>query len=184
MTSAIELDLTLNGRAVRVSTSPGRLLRDLLREGLGLTGTKDGCRDGMCGACAVHLDGEVVKSCLVLAGELDGRHVTTIEGLADGDRLHPVQRAMSEQFAIQCGFCTPGMVMTIAALAAEDGPRTDDEIREALAGNICRCTGYVRIVAAARAAFAELRPADPADAVDPADATGVAAGSPPAEEPR
>jgi carbon-monoxide dehydrogenase small subunit len=178
MTDAVELGLTLNGRPLRVSTSPGRLLRDLLREDLGLTGTKDGCRDGMCGACAVHIDGDVVKSCLVLAGELDGRHVTTIEGLANGERLHPVQRAMSEQFAIQCGFCTPGMVMTIAALAAEDGPSSDDEIREALAGNICRCTGYVRIVAAARAAIAELRSSGGAGAATGATAASADPGGP------
>jgi carbon-monoxide dehydrogenase small subunit len=107
----------------------------------------------MCGACSVHLDGEVVKSCLVLAGEVEGRSVTTIEGMANGDELHPVQRAMADAFAIQCGFCTPGMVMTIAALADGDPPTSDDEIREALAGNICRCTGYVRIVAAARTAL-------------------------------
>ena len=155
MSRPVELPLTVNGRPTRVTTVPGRLLRDLLRNELGLTGTKDACRDGMCGACSVHLDGEVVKSCLVLAAEVEGRSVTTIEGMADGAELHPVQRAMADAFAIQCGFCTPGMVMTIAALADGVAPTSDDEIREALAGNICRCTGYVRIVAAARAAFEE-----------------------------
>ena len=125
-----------------------RLLRDFIRDDLGLTGTKSACDDGMCGACSVHLDGKVVKSCLVLAAEVDGREVTTVEGIGSAEGLHPVQQALAENFAAQCGFCTPGFVMTITAMLADDPHPGVEDVRHGLTGNICRCTGYVRIVRA------------------------------------
>ncbi|HZD67594.1 MAG TPA: (2Fe-2S)-binding protein [Actinomycetes bacterium] len=142
--------LTVNGRAVTSTVPAQRLLRDFLRDQLGLTGTKGACEDGMCGSCSVHLDGRVVKSCLLLAAEADGQSVTTIEGLAPAGGLHPVQQALIDNFGFQCGFCTPGFAMTMAALVEEPGAAELDaeSAREALVGNICRCTGYVRIVAA------------------------------------
>jgi carbon-monoxide dehydrogenase small subunit len=141
------ITLTVNGRRHTRTVPAQRLLRDFLREDLALTGTKGACEDGMCGSCSVHLDGLVVKSCLVLAVEADGATVTTIEGLASGGQLHPVQQALIDNFGFQCGFCTPGVAMTMASLV-EDQPELDaDQAREALVGNICRCTGYVRIVA-------------------------------------
>jgi carbon-monoxide dehydrogenase small subunit len=140
------LDLTVNGEPVRRPVPDHRLLREFLRDDLGLTGTKIGCEDGMCGACSVLLDGAVVKSCLVLAGDADGCAVTTIEGVATADGLSAVQQSMIDHFGFQCGFCTPGFVMTITALLAS-GQRFDSgSVREALVGNICRCTGYQSIV--------------------------------------
>jgi carbon-monoxide dehydrogenase small subunit len=145
------ITVRVNGRQQTRTVPAQRLLRDLLRDDLGLTGTKGACEDGMCGSCSVHLDGQVVKSCLVLAVEADGAAVTTIEGLATDGQLHPVQQALIDNFGFQCGFCTPGFAMTMASLVenqGEDQPELDaDEAREALVGNICRCTGYVRIVA-------------------------------------
>jgi carbon-monoxide dehydrogenase small subunit len=126
-----------------------------VRDDLGLTGTKGACDDGMCGSCSVHVDGEVVKSCLMLAVEADGGDVVTVEGMGSPERLHSVQAALADQFAVQCGYCTPGFVMTIAALLEDDPDRPEDELRHELAGNICRCTGYVRIVRAALAAGRE-----------------------------
>jgi aerobic carbon-monoxide dehydrogenase small subunit len=141
------IGVTVNGRLQRRTVPSTRLLRDFLRDDLGLTGTKGACEDGMCGSCSVHLDGRVVKSCLLLAVEADGAEVTTIEGLATNGQLHPVQQALIDNFGFQCGFCTPGFAMTMADLI-EHRPELDaDEAREALTGNICRCTGYVRIVA-------------------------------------
>jgi carbon-monoxide dehydrogenase small subunit len=141
-----EINLTVNRQAERRTVADHRLLRDFLRDDLGLTGTKVGCEDGMCGACSVLVNGSVVKSCLMLAAEVDGRHVETIEGLGSVGRLHPVQQAMIDQFGFQCGFCTPGFVMTMAALLAEDAQYDEESAREALVGNICRCTGYQSIV--------------------------------------
>ena len=139
--------LTVNGRAVTRTIPAQRLLRDFLRDDLGLTGTKGACEDGMCGSCSVHLDGRVVKSCLLLAVEADGQAVTTIEGLAPDGGLHPVQQALIDNFGFQCGFCTPGFAMTMASLVDEQPDLDAEGAREALVGNICRCTGYVRIVA-------------------------------------
>jgi aerobic carbon-monoxide dehydrogenase small subunit len=136
---------TVNGQQVKRTVPDHRLCRDFLREDLLLTGTKAACEDGMCGSCSVHLDGQVVKSCLLLAVELDGRSVTTIEGLASGE-LHPVQQAFIDNFGFQCGFCTPGFIMTVAALVRDYPDLTAEQAREALVGNICRCTGYTRIV--------------------------------------
>jgi aerobic carbon-monoxide dehydrogenase small subunit len=152
--------LTVNGRAVTREVAAQRLLRDFLRDDLGLTGTKGACEDGMCGSCSVHLDGQVVKSCLLLAVEADGQAVTTIEGLARDGELHPVQRALIDNFGFQCGFCTPGFAMTMASLIEERPDLDADEAREALVGNICRCTGYVRIVASLLDAAARSRGAD------------------------
>ena len=152
MSAERSIGVVVNGRAVRRTVADDRLLRDFLRSDLGLTGTKAACEDGMCGACSVHVDGAVVKSCLYLAALADGSAVTTIEGLARGDALHPVQQAMIDHFGFQCGFCTPGFVMTAAAIIEAGQRPTEDEWREALAGNICRCTGYTSIVEACMAA--------------------------------
>jgi carbon-monoxide dehydrogenase small subunit len=146
------VSVEVNGSAVRRPVAGARLLREFLRDDLGLTGTKIGCEDGMCGACAVLVDGSAVKSCLVLAAQVDGCAVTTIEGIAKDGVLSDVQQAMIDHFGFQCGFCTPGLVVTMTALLA-GGERYDDEsAREALVGNICRCTGYTAIVDAFLAA--------------------------------
>ena len=146
------ITVRVNRRAVRLTVDADAFLVDVLRDKLALTGTKYGCGMGECGACTVLLDGEPVFACLVLTVETDGRDVTTIEGLAGGDELHPLQRAFAERGAVQCGFCTPGMLVSAAALL-EDEPHPDEErIRAALSGNLCRCTGYTKIVEAVRAA--------------------------------
>ncbi len=143
-----DITLVINNETVSTKIAGNRLLREFIREDLGLTGTKSACEDGMCGACSVHLDGDVVKSCLVLAMEADGRTLTTIEGLAPPDGLHPVQQAMIDNFGFQCGFCTPGFIMTIVDIVDKDVVDDPEALREDLVGNICRCTGYTRIVAA------------------------------------
>ncbi|HWS52819.1 MAG TPA: (2Fe-2S)-binding protein [Pyrinomonadaceae bacterium] len=141
----IAVKCSVNGRAVTVRAYPMARLLDVLREELRLTGTKEGCGEGECGACSVLLDGELVNSCLVPVAQAEGAEVTTIEGVADGERLHAVQRAFVECGGAQCGICTPGMVLAAVRLLA-DNPRPDEaDIREALAGNLCRCTGYTRI---------------------------------------
>jgi xanthine dehydrogenase YagT iron-sulfur-binding subunit len=152
--AAADRDLTLrvNGVGRPVRLDPRSTLLDALRERLGLTGTKKGCDRGECGACTVHVDGRPVLSCLTLAVTAEGREIVTIEGLADGDELHPVQAAFVEHDALQCGFCTPGQIMSAVALVREGGARSDDEIREAMSGNLCRCSAYPQIVAAVRAA--------------------------------
>ena len=144
----------LNGDLTEVLVAPNRTLVRMLREDLGLTGTKYGCGEGDCGACTVLLDDLPVNSCLVLAAQVDGRRVTTIEGLADGDRLHPLQEAFIEKGAIQCGFCTPGMILSAKALLDEQPDPTELDIRTAISGNLCRCTGYQKIVEAIKAAAA------------------------------
>jgi len=144
-----DIRLVVNGREHRLSLDPRVTLLDALRDRLGLTGTKKGCDRGQCGACTVHLDGERVLSCLTLAVAVRGRAVTTIEGLADGDDLHPVQRAFVECDALQCGFCTPGQIMSAVALIREG---IGDDIRELMSGNLCRCGAYPNIVAAVRRA--------------------------------
>ncbi|MFI0452103.1 (2Fe-2S)-binding protein [Actinomadura sp. 6N118] len=138
--------LRLNGKTTRLTVDPRVTLLDLLRERLRLTGTKKGCDRGQCGACTVHVDGRRVLACLTLAAAAHDRTVTTIEGMSDGDRLHPVQRAFIDCDGLQCGFCTPGQVMSAAALLREGRPRTDEGIREAMSGNICRCGAYPNIV--------------------------------------
>ena len=143
-----EVSLTVNGEAVRETVEARTLLVDLLRERLGLTGTHVGCDTGQCGACVVHVDGAAVKSCTLLAVQLDGCHVVTIEGIADGETLHPMQAAFHEQHGLQCGFCTPGMVMSAIDLLNNNPSPSDAEIRRGLEGNLCRCTGYHNIVKA------------------------------------
>jgi carbon-monoxide dehydrogenase small subunit len=152
----MEIELTINGRKRRFDVEPNKLLLSLVRDDLYLTGTKYGCGIGECGACTVHLDGEAVLACMVLAVDADGRRVDTIEGVAEGNRLDPVQEAYIEEGAIQCGFCTPGFVMTTKALLAENPDPSEAEIREYLKGNYCRCTGYVNIVRAVQSAARKL----------------------------
>ena len=150
--STRQITLTVNGALHTVEVEPRQLLAYLLREDLGLTGTNVGCDTSSCGACTVLVDGDAVKSCTVLAVAVDGCELTTIEGIADGDELHPVQRAFREQHALQCGYCTPGFVVAAVALLRENPDPSEEEIRHALEGNLCRCTGYQPIVAAVRAA--------------------------------
>jgi carbon-monoxide dehydrogenase small subunit len=152
MTRTIRLHV--NDRAYEGTVEPRTSLADFLRDGLDLTGTHVGCEHGVCGACTVLLDGEPVRSCLLLAIQVDGARLTTVEGLADGERLHPLQQAFWDHHGLQCGFCTPGILLTAKALL-DDNPRpTDEQIREAISGNLCRCTGYHFIVEAIRAAAA------------------------------
>ena len=148
----MRIRLTVNGRAVECDADAEARLLDLLRETLSLTGTKEGCGEGECGACTVLVNGRPVNSCLILAPAVDGKDVLTIEGLADGDRLHPIQQAFVDSGGVQCGFCTPGFIMSAYALLKHNPEPTDDEIRTALEGNLCRCTGYERIVDAVRLA--------------------------------
>jgi xanthine dehydrogenase YagT iron-sulfur-binding subunit len=142
--------LIVNGRPVAVASDPSLTLLDALREQAALTGTKKGCDMGSCGACTVHVDGERVLSCLTLAIRCEGKHVTTIEGLSEGEALHPVQAAFVTHDALQCGYCTPGQIMSAVALIKEGHIQTDDDIREWMSGNICRCGAYPNIVAAIR----------------------------------
>ena len=152
--------LQVNGTSFAVELDAGRTLLSVLRGELGLTGSKEGCDDSECGACMVLIDGQPVNSCSFLALQAEGRTVTTVEGLASGSELHPLQRAFLEHGGGQCGFCTPGMLISATALLSADPDPTEDEIRAALSGNLCRCTGYVGIVAAVRSAAAELANAD------------------------
>jgi xanthine dehydrogenase YagT iron-sulfur-binding subunit len=147
----VEIRVRVNGCDHHVATDARVTLLDLLREQLELTGTKKGCNFGECGACTVHLDGRRVNACLVLAAAVDGREVMTIEGLAEGDRLHPVQQAFIDHDGFQCGFCTPGQIMSAVALIAEGHTSSDAEIREWMSGNLCRCAAYPQIVDAVRA---------------------------------
>ncbi|MEA5501744.1 (2Fe-2S)-binding protein [Halotia wernerae UHCC 0503] len=146
-----KVSLTVNGRAVSAEVEGRTLLVQLLREKLGLTGTHVGCDTSQCGACVVHIDGKSVKSCTTLAVAAEGANVTTIEGLANGNELHPMQAAFKEHHGLQCGFCTPGMVMSAVDLANRNSDPSEHEVREWLEGNICRCTGYHNIVKAVQA---------------------------------
>ena len=152
------IEIAINGRTYRRSVPIRMLLVDFIRDACGLTGTHVGCTfEGRCGACTVHIDGEAQKSCMKLAVQVDGRSVTTVEGLGTREHLHPLQRAFAKHHALQCGYCTPGMLMTAADLLRENPNPTNDEIRRALIGNLCRCTGYAHIVDAVRDAAAEMR---------------------------
>ena len=153
----MKLSFYVNNRLVQLETDPDRRLLDILREDLSLTGTKEGCAEGECGACTVLLDGEAVHSCLTLAVQLEGRHVVTIEGLSETGELDILQKAFVEEIAIQCGFCTTGMIMSAKALLLKNPTPTEEELRVALSGNICRCSGYVQIVRAVDRAARELR---------------------------
>ena len=144
--------LTVTGVGHEADVEPRRLLVDFIREDLGLTGTNVGCDTSQCGSCTIHIDGKAVKSCTILAAQADGATITTIEGLADNGTLHPIQEAFRDVHALQCGFCTPGMIMTAAELIESEEELTDDAIRHGLEGNLCRCTGYENIVRAVRAA--------------------------------
>jgi carbon-monoxide dehydrogenase small subunit len=151
------IQVTINGRLYQEEVEPRMLLAHFLRETIGLTGTHVGCVIGECGACSVLLDGKVVKSCLHFAVQANGREITTIEGLAKDGELNPVQEAFVKNYAFQCGYCTPGMVMTSHALLKRNPNPTEAEIRKALAGNLCMCTGYVQIVDAVKAAAKGLK---------------------------
>ncbi len=142
------IQMTINGQPVEAAVEPNRTLLQFLREDLGLTGTKHGCGLGDCGACTVILDGQPVNSCLVLAIQANGKEVLTIEGLAENGKLHPIQQAFVDNGAIQCGFCTPGMILSAKALLDANPKPTEQEIRMAISGNLCRCTGYQKIVEA------------------------------------
>jgi carbon-monoxide dehydrogenase small subunit len=142
--------LTVNNELFEVAINLNRTLLEVLREELSLTGTKESCGQGACGSCTVLLDGLPVRSCLLLAVEAEGREITSIEGLSQGEKLHPVQEAFIEHHAIQCGFCSPGMILTATALLEDNPKPTEDEIRHALSGNICRCTGYAKIIGAVK----------------------------------
>ncbi len=159
-TEKIRIHMTVNGRCFEIRTEPYRTLLEVLRKDLLLTGVKCGCEDTNCGACTVLLNGNAVKSCSVLAGQADGCRVTTIEGLETERGLHPLQKAFMEYFAVQCGFCTPAMILTAKSLLDKNPHPSEEQIREGLHGNLCRCTGYVKIVeailAAASGAYGEL----------------------------
>jgi carbon-monoxide dehydrogenase small subunit len=145
------LTMTVNGQDVTIEVEADELLVDALRERLGLIGTKIGCNEGECGACTVIMDGEAVLSCLIPALRAQGRNILTIEGLSDGDKLHPLQQAFVEYGAVQCGYCTPGFILSAKALLDRNPQPNRDEIKEAIAGNLCRCTGYVKIIEAIEA---------------------------------
>jgi carbon-monoxide dehydrogenase small subunit len=166
--STIHVSVTVNGERREADVEPRYLLVHLLRDTFGLTGTHIGCDSSNCGACTVHVDGMSAKSCTMLAVQVDGREVRTIEGMADGAALHPLQQAFWDQHGLQCGFCTPGMIMQAAWLLEQNAAPSEGEIREGIAGNLCRCTGYVNIVKAIQQAADTLRavdaPAEPATA--------------------
>ena len=151
------ISATINGEAVEFLAEPQQSLLECLRDGLGLTGAKEGCNDGNCGACSVLLDGRLVNSCLVLAVEVEGHEVTTIEGLANWRGLHPLQQAFIDEDGLQCGFCTPGMIIAAKALLDREADPSEERIRTWLSGNLCRCTGYDKIVRAIRKAAAVIR---------------------------
>jgi carbon-monoxide dehydrogenase small subunit len=149
----VTVAITVNGLERSAETTPRTLLSDFIRDRLGMKGTNVGCEHGYCGACTILVDGETVRSCLMLAVQADGTQITTVEGLADHGQLSPLQNAFREAHGLQCGFCTPGILMTATELlGTQDGPMNDDEIRRGIAGNVCRCTGYVHIVDAIRSA--------------------------------
>jgi carbon-monoxide dehydrogenase small subunit len=145
------VSMTVNGKSVSADVEPRTLLVQYLREHLGLTGTHVGCDTSQCGACVVHVNGESLKSCTMLAAQAEGADVTTIEGLANGDELHPMQEAFRENHGLQCGFCTPGMVMSAIELVEKNPNPSEQDVREGLEGNICRCTGYHNIVKSVQA---------------------------------
>ena len=154
---AVPISVTVNGVRHQATVEPRTLLVYFLREQLGLTGTHVGCDTSQCGACTVHLNGRAVKSCTVFAVQANGAEVRTIEGLANGDRFHPVQEGFREKHGLQCGYCTPGMIMTAVQLLESNAYPTEDEIKHALEGNLCRCTGYVNIVESIKWAADKMR---------------------------
>ena len=157
MTDRLDITLTINGQAVSATVEARRTLADVIREDCGRTGTHLGCEHGVCGACTVIVDGAPVRACLMFAVQADGAEIRTVEGLADGETLHPLQRAFMTHHALQCGFCTPGFLMLATAILENDPDIGDDELVEALASNLCRCTGYANILKAVKAAAVDLR---------------------------
>lgn len=156
--------LNVNEQSHNVFVEPRRLLSDVLREDLGLHGVHLGCEHGVCGACTVLADGVPVRSCIMLAAQAEGFDITTVEGLGSPENMHPVQQAFSEAHGLQCGFCTPGLVMAVSDLATRSASMSDEEVRDQLSGNICRCTGYVNIVKALRTAEQSLESVSESDA--------------------
>jgi carbon-monoxide dehydrogenase small subunit len=157
----MQVSMTVNGQTVEGDVEPRTLLVHFIREQAHLTGTHIGCESGYCGACTIVLDGRTTKSCMVLAVQADGSDVRTIEGLADGDSLHPVQEGFWERHGLQCGFCTPGMIMSAVGLLADNADPSEDEIRHGIDGNLCRCTGYHNIVRSIEYAAAKMRGEEP-----------------------
>jgi carbon-monoxide dehydrogenase small subunit len=153
----IDIKFVINGQPMALSVPPQHTLLEMLRDNLLMTGTKEGCGHGECGTCTVFLGGKTVNSCLVLAAEADGQEIVTVEGLADGDDLHPLQTAFTEHHGLQCGFCTAGMLVASKALLDKNPNPSRDEIKEGLAGNVCRCTGYIKIIDAVEAAARALK---------------------------
>ncbi len=151
----IKLSMILNGKPISLLIKPYARLVDVIRDDLGLTGTKEGCGVGECGACTVIADGAAINSCLTLAASMEGKHITTIEGVMDQDRLHPLQEAFIKHNAMQCGFCTPGLVLSAKALLDENPSPTEDEIKTAISGNLCRCTGYQQVIEAIQEVVAD-----------------------------
>ncbi|MGF6480703.1 (2Fe-2S)-binding protein [Paraburkholderia sp. JPY419] len=172
---AISISLTVNGAPVSASVDPGTLLVQFLRDQLRLTGTHVGCDTAQCGACTVHLNGRAIKSCNILAAQADGAEVTTIEGLAHNGALHPMQAAFKHCHGLQCGFCTPGMVMNAVSLVQRQPDLTGDEVREQLDGNLCRCTGYHNIVKAVLEGAAGMKASAASSATAGANAAGATA---------
>jgi aerobic-type carbon monoxide dehydrogenase small subunit (CoxS/CutS family) len=156
----VRISVEINERAYEADVEPRTLLSDFIRHSAGLTGTKVGCEQGVCGACTVQLDGEAVRSCLMLAAQANGRTLKTVEGLSADGGLHPLQRAFHEAHALQCGFCTPGFLMSMEAYIREHPDADGEELREALAGNLCRCTGYLGLIEAVKDAAREMRGRD------------------------
>lgn len=152
-----DIELKVNGQSYEIEIEPWRTLLEVLRDHLGLTGTKQSCNEGHCGACTVIIDGQAVNSCLMLAAEAHGRNIITIEGLSEGGNLDPIQEAFVTHGAVQCGFCTPGMIMATKAFLARTPDPSEDQIKKALEGHLCRCTGYAQIIEAVRAAADKMR---------------------------
>ena len=157
MTDETDITLTVNGKDYAIRVEPRRTLADTLREQCGLTGTNSGCEHGVCGTCTVIVDGDAVRSCLMFAVQAQGKRIRTVEGLAEADQLHPLQRAFIEHHGLQCGFCTPGFLMLAASVLEREPDIRDEDLLEALSSNLCRCTGYQNIIKAVRAAAAEMR---------------------------
>ena len=157
MSDKKDITLTINGRTHAVSVEPRRTLADVIREDCGQTGTHLGCEHGICGACTVIVDGAPVRSCLMFGVQADGKEIRTVEGLADGDELHPLQRAFTENHALQCGYCTPGFLMLATSVLEREPDISDDDLLDVLSSNLCRCTGYINIIKAVRQAAAEMK---------------------------
>lgn len=157
MPTTFDLTITVNGTRYERSVEPRTLLSDFLRHDLGLTGTHVGCEHGVCGACSVLMDGQPVRSCLMFAVQAHGHEITTVEGLGTRDELHPIQQAFQEAHGLQCGFCTPGILTTVKAFLEQNPNPSEEEIREALSGNLCRCTGYQHIIEAVELAAEKMR---------------------------